>query len=604
MPENQAIQSKKIQAGWRFVVRIASAFILLVGMFLVASDLHNREEDPLNSAQLKNLKARLRSSPANENLKTAVRNMDLQLRTNYFNHLVKRNSGVYLLLGGTVLFLVSATHLEKLKRQLPMPGKPAPRAMNSSKVLAWSRRCVAAGGVVVAAILLGVGLNRGLSLPRSSGAIDRLVAGEAPTVTPMGTPSKAEFEKNWPRFRGPGGSGIASTTTPPAFWDVKSGLGIAWKALVPLPGYCSPVIWGDRVFFSGANERERMVFCLDGWTGHELWRTTLNQNNVPASAAQTSGAANDATATVATDGRRVYAFFGNGELVACNLDGKVQWSKRLGPVLNTYGHAASLLTVGEKLILQLDQGEAESNKSKLYAFDGRSGQILWQRPRQVGNSWASPIVIDVSGKQQIITLAVPALISYALSDGSEVWRVAGFNGEITPSPALAAGLVLAISPSEKLMAIRTDGAGDVSKSHVVWTTEENVPDIVSPVSDGTLVFTLTTLGLLTCMDGASGKKQWEHDFAADFHSSPTIAAGHLYLFSRKGSAIIVESARAFKEVFRTEMGDVFDATPAFAGDKLYLRGETNIWCVAATPHSEAQPPNADNRTIQSAGKAF
>ena len=170
-------------------------------------------------------------------------------------------------------------------------------------------------------------------------------------------------------------------------------------------------------------------------------------------------------------------------------------------------------------------------------------------------------------------------------------RVEGLNGEITPSPVFAGGLLFVASPSEKLIAIRPDGQGDVTKTHVVWTNEDNVPDVTSPLSTGELVFTVTTAGMLTCLDAKDGKKQWEHDYDMEFHASPSVAGGRLYLFSQKGNAFVVEAARQFKELFRTEMGDGFHASPAFAPDKIFLRGVTNVWCL-----SEVQSPKSEVRS--------
>jgi outer membrane protein assembly factor BamB len=280
-----------------------------------------------------------------------------------------------------------------------------------------------------------------------------------------------------------------------------------------------------------------------------------------------------------SDGERVVAFFGSGDLACLTLDGKTVWSKRFGPLKNPYGHASSLLIAENRLILQLDQGEAEAGQSKLYALDPQSGQILWQRQRRVGSSWATPILINAGGKAQLITEAVPAVVSYALDSGAELWRVEGLNNEITPSPTFSAGLVFAVSPSEKLFAIAPDGSGDVTESKVVWSTEENVPDITSPVCDGKFLFTLTSSGVLTCFQASDGIKQWEHHFATDFHSSPTIAGSRVYLFSQKGTAFIVEAAPQFKELFRAAMPDAFDASPAFTDGRIFLRGETNLWCI-------------------------
>jgi outer membrane protein assembly factor BamB len=360
---------------------------------------------------------------------------------------------------------------------------------------------------------------------------------------------------------------------------------------VPALGFNSPIVWGNRVFFSGGDAAKREVFCLDALSGNLLWRQPVaavpagQKAGIPESTGYAAG-------SMATDGRRVYAFFANGDLAGFNLQGKALWTKGFGTLKNPYGHAASVVTWRDRVLLQLDQGELEEGRSKLYALDGRTGQVVWQQPRKVGSSWATPLVIEAADKPQVITLAVPWIIAYSAADGAELWRVEGLNGEITPSPAFAGGLVLAASPSEKLFAIRPDGHGDVSKTHVAWSTEENVPDVTSPAGNGELVFTLTTSGTLTCFDVKDGKKQWEHDFDMECHASPSIADGRVYIFGQKGAAIVVQAGRQFKELFRTEMADGFHASPAFAQDKIFLRGVTNVWCLGEAK-SANQTPKAE-----------
>jgi len=395
------------------------------------------------------------------------------------------------------------------------------------------------------------------------------------------------MQQNWPRFRGPGGGGISPLTNLPASWDVKTGAGIAWKIASPATGFNSPIVWGDRLFFSGGDAHKREVLCLDGKTGQVLWRQPVeNVPGAPTKPAEVPESTGYAAASMATDGRRVYVIFANGDCAGFTLEGKLAWSKSFGALKNPYGHATSLDTWHDRLIVQLDQGDNEDNLSKLYALDGRTGKVIWQAPRKVGGSWATPIVIEAAGKGQIITLAVPSVIAYATADGAELWRVDGLNGEITPSPVFGGGLVVVASPSETLFAIRPDGQGNVTKTHIAWKFEDNVPDVTSPLSNGELAFMITTSGMLTCLDAKDGKKQWDHDYETEFHASPTLAGNRLYLFSQKGSAVVVGAGREFKELFRTEMSDGFHASPAFAQDKIYLRGLTNVWCLGTAPVKE------------------
>ena len=286
-----------------------------------------------------------------------------------------------------------------------------------------------------------------------------------------------------------------------------------------------------------------------------------------------------AAATTATDGRRAFVMFANGDLAAFNFDGSLAWAKHLGVPKNMYGHASSLAIWPGKLIVQLDQDEGAPGGSKLLAFDCATGRQLWERSKPTHGSWATPIIVEAAGKTQIITLALPFVMSHALADGNELWRAELMEGEITPSPIFAGGQVILVSPGGKIITLRPDGAGDVTKSHLAWTAEDNVPDVTSPVSNGEMVFTVTSSGLLTCFDVKDGKKLWEKDLELEVQSSPAIAGKGLFVLSTKGDAVLVEAGREFKELSRLKLEDVFHASPAFANGRVYLRGATNLWCL-------------------------
>ena len=589
---------------WSLAAWVGGVFAVLIGVTLLVGHVRAKADDPLKSPQLKEYKEKLRLNPTDEQTKQRIRQLDLQLRQRYFQQLSRMGSGVYLLLGGMAVFVLAVTQGARYRRRLPMPQPRPDTPELATRSAARARWSVAAGGAAIGGFLFILSLGLSSALPKGTAEAERLLgAGDAvgdselhPTAHPTtqaqasDAASPQELKQNWPRFRGADGSGFSMLTNVPMAWDTKTGAGIAWKVPVPASGFNSPIVWGDRVFFSGGDAKQREVFCLDRKTGQTLWRQpVVIVPNGPAQAAEVPESTGYAASTMATDGRRVYVIFANGDCAAFTLEGKLAWSKSFGALKNPYGHATSLATWQDRLIVQLDQGDSEDNKSKLYALDGRTGQILWQRPRKAGASWASPIVIEAAGKAQIITLAVPCVISYATTDGTELWRVEGLNGEITPSPIFAGGLLFVASPSEKLLAIRPDGQGDVTKSHVVWTNEDNVPDVTSPTSNGELVFAVTTSGMLSCLDAKDGKKQWEHDFDTECHASPSLAGNRLYLFSQKGTAVVVEAARQFKELFRTEMGDEFHASPAFAQNRIFLRGLTNVWCLGEARSPASHP---------------
>ena len=569
---------------WRTALWITGVFSVLVGFTLFASHLDSEPAQILKSPELAEAKARLRVNPMDEPTKKLIRELDLKQRERYFRRLSQMHSGVYLLLAGVAGFVFAATRVNRFYKKPPIPLPKSEGSSESSGRARVGRWSVALSGSVLGALLFVLSLGVDSALPQRAEEIAKAAGSANAPATAVDAASPAEMKRNWPRFRGFEGSGVSAFTNAPQKWDVKSGAGVLWKAGLPAKGFNSPITWGDRVFFSGGDASKREVFCLDAKTGQLQWRQAVeNVPGSPTQALEIPDTTGYAAGSMATDGRRVYVIFANGDVAAFALDGKPVWSKSFGPLKNAYGFATSLTTWQDKLILQLDQGESDDNKSKLYALNGRTGEVVWQTPRKVGSSWASPIVIEAAGKPQIITLAVPWIISYSATDGSELWRVEGLNGEITPSPIFAGGLVMALSPSDKLFAIRPDGQGNVTKTGVAWSTEENVPDVTSPVSNGELVFTVTTSGLLTCFDAKDGRKLWEHDYDMEFHSSPGIAGTGVYLFGQKGAAVVVEAARQFKELYRTEMGDTFHASPVFMDGRLIMRGVTNIWCLGDKP---------------------
>ena len=393
-------------------------------------------------------------------------------------------------------------------------------------------------------------------------------------------PKTEEYRANWPRFRGPEGSGVSAAGDYPVTCDAKAGTNIAWTVPVPAAGFNSPVIWGDRVFLSGGNEIKWEVMCFDAKSGKLLWdKQVPKADGTPADPPETLEQCGMAAPTVATDGRRVYAMFANGELAAFDFEGNVVWTKHLGIPKNPYGHATSLLTWQDRLIVQFDQGTPEETLSKIFAFDGATGAVVWEKPRPAGASWATPIIFEAAGKPQLITLAAPWAISYAPKDGTEIWRPNFLDGEVTPSPVFAGGTLFIVSPANKLQAVRPDGQGDVTKTHLDWIGEDGIPDITSPVSNGELVFVVDSSGMMTCYDAKDGKKQWEQDLAQECNASPSIAGNRVYVFTRKGTMLVVEAGREFKELGRSALGEPVFASPAFAGNRIFVRGVKHLICI-------------------------
>ncbi len=389
----------------------------------------------------------------------------------------------------------------------------------------------------------------------------------------------------------PTGRASAAGTAAALAAQTNYGTNVLWRSPIPAPGHSSPVVWGDRVFISGGTAAKREVFCYSATNGALLWeRAVANVPGSPAKAPEVPEDTTYAAPTTATDGRRVYVIFANGDLAALNFDGSVAWAKYVGPLKNAYGYAASLAVWGNNLLVQLDQGDSPAEGSKLISLQGANGRVLWERSRPVPASWATPIVVEAAGKTQIITLANPWVIGYSLADGEELWRAQLLENEVVPSPVFAGGLVLLISPGAKLIALRPDGAGDVTKTHVAWTAEGDIPDIVSPVSQGGLVFTVTGGGIVKCFATSDGKKIWDKFVDVDVEASPGIVGGQLFIVGQNGLLVMLRAGREFQEIGRCQLPDKFLASPAFAGGHVFLRGATNLYCLGPDGAKPAKQP--------------
>jgi outer membrane protein assembly factor BamB len=561
---------------WRLTVLVAAVFIGVVGTAMLVAHAQHKSSDPWKAPTLLKLKEQLRAEPKNDALKQQIRELDLKLRQRYFHLLSLKASGIWLLLGGATVLVIAGRQVRLLTRRPPMPEPRPNAAVELAAQTRQSRLAVAAGGVVAVVTFGALGFTASAPLPQSAGELEKLFAvAESGAAPAADCALLEELQANWPSFRGCGGGGISPFTNGPTSWSAEAAL---WKTPLDAPGFSSPIIFGGRVFLTSGDATKREVLCLDAATGSLLWRQTVGA--IPGALAElpeipemTSHAPN----TAATDGRRVYAMFATGEIATFTLDGQRVWAKHLGTPKNPYGHASSLATWRDKVVVLFDQGEPEDRLSKLLLLDGRTGAVVWEKPRAVGASWASPIVIEAAGRTQIITLAQPWVIAYDAATGAELWRVEALEGEVTPSPVYAGGWVIVVSPSARLLAIRLDGSGDVTKTQVAWSTEDTLPDISSPVSNGELVFTVTSGGLLACFNAKDGKKLWEHNFEAEVHASPSIVGDTVLLVGNQGDVIGAAAGREFKELFRVKLEDEFQASPAFAGGKIILRGARNLW---------------------------
>jgi outer membrane protein assembly factor BamB len=547
-------------ACWTAVV--AGVLALVVCALLVYDYSRRLVKDPLDSAAFANLKDALIRHPADKALKDQVRNLDLQLRREYFRQRAFTATGAVLLTISALIFIFAAKSAVTLHRRLPQPGTLPSLENFEARWTRTARWMVAA----MAGILIGVSV--GLSF---------LITAKLPPKKVEILPSEEEFAKSWPRFRGPDGRGVSAYQNIPIEWDVPAGKNLRWKTPVPLPGNNSPVVWKDRIFLSGADKNHCEVYCFDAVNGKLRWTQQVSGTFQKPKVMQDTGYA---APTVATDGLRVYAIFANGNLACFDFDGNPVWSKSLGIPENKCGHAQSLLTYKNLLIIPFDQGTEIEPKSKLYAFDSASGDITWQIDRPVSDSWMTPITLRVGARDLVVTIASPWIIAYDLLKGSEVWRVKYVPPDAGASPTSAGGKVYAASTYVSLLAIRADGHGDIGETHIDWRGEDGLPEACSVLADEKFVFLQDAAGTLTCYDAQKGGVLWTEDFEEHGYSSPSLVGNKVYVIAESGKCWVVEpSPKACKRISENNLGEPCITSPAFQDGCFYVRGSKNLICI-------------------------
>ena len=519
------------------------------------------------------LKQQLLREPDDASLVDEIRQKDLAIRSNKLRQLDFTGMGALMLLVSAAATIAAFKWLGHLRGIAPLPSAEVEEPFHRRR-LGTSRIAL----VVVASLSVAMALYLTQRVP--SGWFATAATG---TGVPVG-PDYASPEvlaQNWHRFRGFAGAGVTSHSDIPTQWDGATGKGVRWKTPIPLPGYNSPVVWQDRIFLTGATEEERAVYCIDAASGKILWtgempRMRMAGDEGPDVMEDTGLAAS----TVATDGVRVYAIFPTGDLAAFDFNGRRLWHKNLGTPESVYGYATSLEVWRDRVLVQYDQAFAEDGKSRLHAFNGATGQSVWEAKRPVANSWTSPIVGRVGNAYQLIAVAAPWVIAYHPNDGTEIWRAEHVDGDVAASPILAGDWVIAIEPNAQSVAIRAGGTGNITETHLAWRNEDAGPDISSPVTDGQRVFLTDAYGTLYVVNAQDGTLLYEHEFETTIKSSPSLVDGKLYVLAEDGTMYIgTPGETGYTLETKSALGERCYASPAFMAGRIYIRGTKQLYCI-------------------------
>lgn len=594
---------------YRNIAAVTAVFIITLSVMLITNYFQVRGITPLQTEVIETLKELNDTNADNPVLQEQIRQLDLLARRAYFIQEDHLKSGVYILLGMVLIFVLSLRFY--FKGEMHIPDKeidPIDEWMLKSK----SRRYLTWGTLgLVAVALLFVFLSSPFLKPADkqeateealvtdSGEAAPIAAAEPEmTVEPQSevapvsestpdapeaqatteTPSVAEAPQpaaskvTSNAFRGNQANGISSAKGVPVKWDLAGGNNILWKKPIPRAGHNSPIINGNRVFFTGGDKEMRELFCYDLTSGEQLW--SMQATNIPGSPSTPPSVTEDtglASSSVATDGKHVCAIFATGDLLCADMSGKRVWAKNLGVPDNHYGFVSSLLIYGNTLYVQYD-----NNKDpQLFALDVATGNTRWVKKRTGKICWSSPIIAYVNQKPQLVLMGNPKMTAYDPTSGEQLWQVDCMGGEVCSCPASADGVIYGANEYAKLVAINgTDG-------QVLWESTEYLPEVSSPVATKSHLYLATSYGVLAAYDAKSGALVKEHELNEEFYSSPMIVEGKLYLFSNSGKLFVFSTDENFSLINSFETGERTLATPAFTDGKIVVRTEESIYCVAA-----------------------
>jgi len=420
------------------------------------------------------------------------------------------------------------------------------------------------------------------------------------SVLVIGALSAADGEQYWPQWRGPDGTGVSKQAKPPAVWSETRN--IRWKKEIPGRGAGTPVIWGNLLFISTAvpvdvtgdaahasrgnapGSHKYIVLALDRKDGRVVWERVARED------APHEGTHGDwgtwASPSVVTDGAHVIASFESRGIYAYDMKGAPVWQKDLGDkkMRNQFGEGTSPALYGNTLVVVWDhQGE-----SFITALDKRTGEERWRTARDEIDSWATPLVVTVNGRAQVVTSAMKQVRSYDLETGKLIWYGAGTTMNPIPSPVAADGFVILTAGfrGNNLKAVRlADAKDDITNTPaLVWTLDRDTPYVPSPLLyDGILYLLKSNNGILSAFDAKTGKPHYQVtrlDGAPNVFASPVGAAGRVYIPGQEGTTVVLKHGPTFEVLAQNKLDDGFNASPALVESEIYLRGFKSLYCIA------------------------
>ncbi len=409
----------------------------------------------------------------------------------------------------------------------------------------------------------------------------------AAVMAPLGVVATNVFAADWPAWRGPLGTGISAEKDLPLNWPTTQA--VRWRTPLSEPGNSTPVISQGKVFLTQAEGTRRNLLCFDRKDGKLLWQAGVGVE-LPERTHKTNPYA---SASPVTDGERVIVWFGSGGLAAYDFSGKELWRTDLGIHDHRFGYGGSPVIQGDLCFLNFGPGVREF----LVAVDKKSGKEVWRHTSPVPGAedvlgtWSTPLIVEHQGRVELISALRGELAALDPQTGKMSWSVNDWGLQAKASPVAGEGVVVLsgdFEPKTSEVAVRLGGAGDVSKTHVLWRKNPSRARVGTGVIQNGYFYGSRTGGFADCIELESGKIVWDERLRVKsgnsaIWTSPVLADGKLYFVNQGGDIFVVRASPQYELVATQSMGETCNASPAISDRAMFLRTHQALWCFGGKP---------------------
>jgi outer membrane protein assembly factor BamB len=394
--------------------------------------------------------------------------------------------------------------------------------------------------------------------------------------------------ENWPQWRGPGLNGVSTEKNLPVKWTTEEN--VVWKVAMPGFSGSTPIIWRDRIFLNVANGDVLEFWCLDKSKGEVLWKKQLGAGNVK------MRKQNMSSPSPVTDGRSVYVMTGTGILKGFDFSGKELWTREIqkdyGNFGLNWGYASSPLLFEDSLYVQVLHGMKTDDPSYVMRFDKKTGKTLWKvdRPtsaiRESPDSYTTPALLRYGKSTEIVITGGDCVTGHDPETGQELWRANGLNPDknefyrLVASPIIFNEIIYAPTRVKPLLALKAGGRGDVTSSHLLWSTV-NGPDVPTPVTDGKYFYIVNDRGIMWCLDAKTGAEVYgqQRIKTGAYSASPVLADGKVYVTNEDGLTTVVAAGPKFEVLAENPLNDYVLSSPAISDGRIYIRTTGHLYAI-------------------------